>query len=208
MGALNSTCYTEASVRILTVSFLSGRLMKIAQITIMASALTLAGCANPINRVTSDNYAETCATAEQNGRLQVAEEACYRALVNVDRGNLGPELKSQRLYNLGRIKRQLAKFSEAEQLFKESLATEEKLSNLKDPKIGRRLVELAVSLAGQDKWREGAQYLKKVLPIAPQFSGQERSYTAEVLKQYGKHLRAGNQTPLAEQFENTAEALR
>ena len=174
----------------------------------MAGALVLAGCANPINRATSDNYAETCSTAEQNGRLQVAEEACYRALVNVDWGNLGPELKSQRLYNLGRIKRQLAKFSEAESLFKESLAIEEKLSSPSDPKIGRRLVELSVSLAGQDKWSEGAQYLERALPIAPQFSGQERSYTAEVLKQYGKHLRAGNQTSLAERFEKTATALR
>jgi tetratricopeptide (TPR) repeat protein len=182
--------------------------MKITRIIIVTSALALAGCANPINRVTSDNYAETCATAEQNGRLQVAEEACYRALVNVDWGNLGPELKSQRLYNLGRIKRRLAKFSEAEQLFKESLAIEEKLSNPTDPKIGRRLVELSVSLAGQDKWREGAKYLERALTIAPQFSGQERSYTAEVLKQYGKHLRTENQTALAEQFENTASALR
>lgn len=182
--------------------------MKTAQITILAGALVLGGCANPINRATSDNYAETCATAEQNGRLQVAEEACYRALVNVDWGNLGPELKSQRLYNLGRIKRQLAKFSEAEQLFRESLTIEEKLSNPTDPKIGRRLVELSVSLAGQDKWSEGAQYLERALPTAHQFSGQERSYTAEVLKQYGKKLRTMNQTALAERFENTATTLR
>lgn len=182
--------------------------MNAVRITLLAGALALAGCANPINRATSDDYAETCSTAEKNGRLQVAEEACYRALVNVDWGNLGPELKSQRLYNLGRIKRQLAKFSEAEQLFKESLAIEEKLSIPTDSKIGRRLVELSVSLAGQDKWTEGAQFLERALSIAPQFSGQERSYTAEVLKQYGKKLRAMNQTALAERFENTATALR
>lgn len=182
--------------------------MKIAQWTVIAGALVLVGCANPINRVTSDNYAETCATAEQNGRLQVAEEACYRALVNVDWGNLGPELKSQRLYNLGRIKLQLAKFSEAEQLFKESLSVEEKLSNSTDQKIGRRLVVLSVSLAGQDKWGEGAKYLERALPVIPQFSGKERSNSAEILKQYGKHLKIDNQTTLAERFENAANALR
>ena len=182
--------------------------MKIRQVAMLASALIMAGCANPINLAASENYAETCATAEQNGRLQVAEEACYRALVNVDGGNLGPELKSQRLYNLGRIKRQLAKFSEAEKLFKESLIIEEKLSTPTDPKIGRRLVELSVSLAGGDKWSEGAQYLERALPIAPQFFGQERSYVAEVLRQYGKHLRATSQIALAERFENTATALR
>lgn len=182
--------------------------MKITQWTVLAGALILVGCANPINRVTSDNYAETCAVAEQNGRFQIAEEACYRALVNVDWGNLGPELKSQRLYNLGRIKLQLAKFSEAEQLFKESLAVEEKLSNSTDQKIGRRLVVLSVSLAGQDKWGEGAKYLERALPIVPRFSGKERSNSAEVLKQYGKHFRSENQTALAERFENAESTLR
>jgi len=168
----------------------------------------LSACANPLNRATSDNYAETCAVAESNGKLEVAEQACYRALANVDMGNLGPELKSQRLYNLGRIKRQMSKFSEAESLFKESLQIEEKLSGPGGVKIGRRLVELSVSLAGQDKWSEGAQYLERFLPIADQFSGQQRAYSAEVLMQYSKRLRNTNQQPLAERFETKALALR
>lgn len=182
--------------------------MKSIQTTIVVGGVLVAGCANPLNRVTSDNYAETCAVAERNGRLQVAEEACYRSLVNVDWGNLGPELKSQRLYNLGRIKRQLGKFSEAEQLFKESLSIEEKLSTTADPKIGRRLVELSVSLAGQDKWAEGAQYLERILPIASQFTGKERSYAAEVLDHYSSHLNTINQAVLAERFAATAAGLR
>jgi len=182
--------------------------MKSLQITAVVSAALLAGCANPVNRATSDHYADTCAIAEQNGRLQVAEEACYRALVNVDWGNLGPELKSRRLYNLGRIKRQLAKFSEAEQLFKESLAIEEELSTPTDPKIGRRLVELSVSLAGQDKWAEGAPYLERMLPIASQFTGQERAYTAEVLNRYSKYLSTTDQAVLADRFAAAAAGLR
>ena len=148
----------------------------------------LPGCANPINRVTSDDYAQTCALAERNNRLEVAEEACYRALVNVDLGNLGDELKSQRLYNLGRIKRQLAKFAEAEQLFKSSLSIEEKLSPPLSPKVGRRLVELAVSLAGQGKWVEGAQYLERALPMAEQFSGPERAYLTQVINEFSGRL--------------------
>jgi hypothetical protein len=182
--------------------------MKSLLMTIVVGTVLLAGCANPVNRATSDNYAETCAVAEQNNRLQVAEEACYRALVNVDWGNLGPELKSQRLYNLGRIKLRLAKFSEAEQLFKESLSIEEKLSTPADPKIGRRLVVLSVSLAGQDKWADGAQYLERVLPIASQFTGQERVHTAEVLSQYSKHFRSMNQAATADRFAVSAAALR
>jgi len=182
--------------------------MKSALFVTFAGVSLLAGCANPINRATSDNYSETCAVAESNGRLQVAEEACYRALVNVDLGNLGPELKSERLYNLGRIKRQLAKFSEAENLFKESLAIEEKFSSPSESKLGRRIMELSVSLAAQDKWAEGAKHLERVLPITSQFAGQERAYTIEVLTQYSKHLKTMNQVALAEQFEAKAAALR
>ena len=182
--------------------------MKLITVVLFCVANVLIACANPVNRATSDNYAETCATAERNGNLKVAEEACYRALVNVDWGNLGVELKSQRLYNLGRIKRQLAKFSEAEQLFKESLGIEQTLSFPTDPKIGRRLVELSVCLAAQNKWEDGAQYLKQSIPIADKFSGRERSYIAEVLLQYGKHMRKSNNMVLAEQFESEASRLR
>lgn len=182
--------------------------MKSVLITVTVIGILLSGCANPVNRVTSDNYAETCAVAERNGRLDVAEEACYRALINVDLGNLGSELKSQRLYNLGRIKRQLAKFAEAEQLFKESLALEQQLPNTSGQKIGRRLVELSVSLAAQGKWAEGAEYLKRVLPVANEFTGHERAYLAEVLAQYGPRLRAMQEAALAERFEAKVSALR
>src|SRR5690242_3491155 len=106
---------------------------------LLFSLLLLGGCANPLNRATSDRYSDMCSSAERGGDLTTAEQACYRALVNVDMGNLGPELKSQRLYNLGRIKRRVAKYEEAEDLFKQSLVIEEKLSPPTDPKIGRRL---------------------------------------------------------------------
>ena len=182
--------------------------MKLSSSLAFFIAILLSACANPLNRATSDNYAETCTVAESNGRLDVAEQACYRALVNVDWGNLGPELKSQRLYNLGRIKRRLSKFSEAESLFKESLSIEEKLSGPSGEKIGRRLVELSVSLAGQDKWSEGAQFLDRVLPMTDQFSSDERSNTANVLTQYSKRLRSTNEVTLAERFEAKALSLR
>ena len=175
---------------------------------VLASGLALSGCANPVNRATSDEYADTCANAERSRRLEVAEQACYRALVNVDLGNLGPELKSQRLYNLGRIKRQLAKFSEAEDLFKQSLAIEEKLSKPRDVKIGRRLVELSVSLAGQNKWTEGSRYLERAIPISDQFRGAERSYAGVAFVEYAKYLRKTDQTGLAKRFETQASSLR
>ncbi len=167
----------------------------------------LFGCANPINKVTSANYAAECSSAESSGNLKVAEEACKRALMNTDWGNLGSELKSQSLYNLGRIKRQLSKFSEAEQLFKESLDLEEQSKTPDQLKIGRRLVELSVSLAGQNKWQEGAQYLVRVLPHANNFSGKDKSYTIEVLNGFSEQLRKINQEEIANKFQAKAKEL-
>lgn len=170
--------------------------------------VSLGVCANPLNQATSDSYAEACSVAESNGRLEAAEQACYRALVNVDWGNLGSELKSQRLYNLGRIKRQLAEFSEAEQLFRESLSIEESLSGPSGIQVGRRLVELSVSLAAQNKWTEGAQLLDRLLPFADEFSGKERNFAVVVLTQYSKHLRKADEAAQAERFEAKALSLR
>lgn len=175
--------------------------MNVRILGILSTLLVLGACANPINRVTSDNYAETCSNAEANGNLKVAEQACYRALVNVDWGNLGDELKSQKLYNLGRIKRQLAKFSEAEKLFKESLEIEESISAETDPKIGRRLIELSVSLAAQDKWQEGTEFLIRSIPIAHKFNGHEHNYMMAVYEKYAEEMRNQNDIEMAKRFE-------
>lgn len=59
--------------------------------TVTCMALFVFGCASPLNQATSNRYGEECSQAERSGRLDVAEHACYRALVNVDWGNLGPE---------------------------------------------------------------------------------------------------------------------
>jgi len=182
--------------------------MKLSNLAVLISAILLTACANPLNRVTSENYADTCSVAESNGRLDVAEDACYRALANVDWGNLGPELKSQKLYNLARIKRRLAKFTEAEALLKESLQIEENLPTQSDLRKGRRLVELSVDLAGQDKWTEGSPHLDRAVSMADKFSPQERSFTAEVLKQYSMHMRSSGDAALADRFETMASSLR
>ena len=147
-------------------------------------------------------------TAERNNRLDVAEQACYRALVNVDIGNLGPELKSNRLYNLGRIKRQLAKFSEAEDLFRQSLSIQETLSSPTDPKLARRLFELANVLAAQDKWSEGSPFLERAIPVSDQLVGGERLAAVQILVWYGTYFRKANQPQIAERFESKAATLK
>jgi tetratricopeptide (TPR) repeat protein len=184
-----------------------GDAMRIRSLLALLASSFVVGCANPVNRATSDGYAETCASAERSGRFDVAEEACYRALVNVDLGNLGPESKSQKLYNLARIKKRVGKFAEAEDLLKQSLQIEESLSGATSPQSGRRLVELAANLAAQDKWHEGADYLTLALPMADRFSGQERSYTKVLLQTYVVELNKLGQMQLAAQFDAKAGTL-
>ena len=175
---------------------------------LLLAALSLAGCANPLNQATSDRYADQCASAESGGRLAEAEQACYRAAVNVEWGNLGPELKSQRLYNFGRIKRKVGKYSEAEGILKESLAVEETLTGPSSLKIGRRLIEISAALAEQKRWEEGTPYLKRVIPIGSGFSGSERSFIRLVYIEYSKALRGlGKREEEARGFEDAARAL-
>ena len=139
--------------------------------------------------------------------MAIAEQACYRALVNVDMGNLGPLLKSQRLYNLARVKRQLAKFAEAEDLLKQSLAIETVLTGADSITSGRRYVELAADLGAQKKWLEGAGYADRALPIANQFSSQERAFLKAVLTAFGPPLRIESRSDLAAKFEAMAASL-
>jgi tetratricopeptide (TPR) repeat protein len=181
--------------------------MKVIAIVSILCAIFLSGCANPINRITSDNYSDTCGVAEKNRRLDIAEEACYRALVNVDWGNLGPELKSQKQYNLGRIKRQLGKFSEAEQLFKAALKIEQALPKPSTLRVSRRHIELATSLAGQNKWQEGAKYLDLAIPSIPNHSKRERKFLADMLITFSKELQNLGEKHLANHFKKVAEAV-
>lgn len=148
----------------------------------------LTACANPLNQATSDRYSETCAQAERNRRLDVAEEACSRALVNVDWGHLGDVAKSQKTYNLARIKRQLRKFDEAEKLYKDSLAIEEKQTPSSSAKIGRRLAELAILNGQQNRFDDGLPYVERLFALADTFQGDEKTIVAAIFYVYSREL--------------------
>jgi hypothetical protein len=144
--------------------------------------------------------------AERNGNLEVAEEACSRALANVKWGNLGALEESQKRYHLSKIKRALGKFSEAEVLLKQSIVLEEGLDPKSELRIGRRSVELAVALAGQGKWTEGIAHLSRAYAARNEYSASEKSYTVLVLRKYAEEL--GNSNELrATEFSAMAEQL-
>ncbi len=149
----------------------------------------LVGCANPLNRATSDRYSQTCSEAERAGNMQVAAEACYRAYVNVEWGNLGPEAKSEKLYNFGRVLRKSGRYSDAQEALTRSLAEEEKLSGKSSIKSGRRMAELSATYLELNQFEDGAKYLDAVLPITAQYSNSEKQFIAALLYFYGDNLK-------------------
>lgn len=168
------------------------------------SIFIISGCANPLNQVTSDNYAKTCSDAEEAGRWDIAEEACYRAAVNVEWGNLGDELKSERLYNLARIKRRVGKLDEAEKYFIETLEIEESLSPKREDRIGRRLAELSAIYYEQKKYEQAYPYLEKLLPLSNLYSGREKEFLANLYHYYAIELEG---TEIAEKLQLTSMQL-
>lgn len=179
--------------------------MKLIVPFIFFSSALLSACANFLAKPTSNEYVSNCYSAARNKNFARAEKECYAALINTDSVS-SPKIKSQRLYKLGLIKQRLSKFSESELLIKESLQLEEMLSS--PPKvIGSRLVELSISLAGQNKWLEGAPFLERVLPIAPQYSKQERARISILLAQYSHQLMIMKQAALAKRFKSTASLI-
>ncbi|MEQ1588749.1 MAG: hypothetical protein ABL902_00145 [Gallionella sp.] len=174
-------------------------------LVILTSTLLCACAETPEHTPSSSEYAANCRYAERRKSFNVAEQACSMALSTNDWGD-NSKVRSQHLYNLGRIKLRLTKFSEAELLLKESLQIEEVLAS--PPKtIGYRLVDLSESMASQNKWLEGTPFLERVIPIAPQYSKQERDRIGQLLFQYSQHLKLNNQSALAKKFKTTSALI-
>ena len=173
---------------------------------VVVLALFVSACESEDHR--SAAYAEKCKEAEQKGFLEGAEQLCQSAWFDVDSSRLPAEIQSERLYDLGRIKRQLNKFAEAESLMREALAVEETVSGRNSPVYGLRLVELSLDLAGQGKWSEGAESLEGVLKIVDRFPEQQRRSAANVLQHFASRLQGGEQAELAKRFERRAIELK
>jgi tetratricopeptide (TPR) repeat protein len=173
----------------------------------LALACLLAGCYNPVNEVTAGRYERMCSEAERDGRLGDAEEACRRAVINVRTGHVGPAAESQALYNLGRIKRRVGKFDEAEQALKESLKVQEAISPPDQARTGRRLAELAAVYGQTSRYKEGWPYVERLMPIGTSYSGQERAMVKLVFQAYAQEYRKLGMQGEAAQLEEKAKAL-
>lgn len=178
-------------------------------ISIKFSALvllaTLIGCTNPLNHITSDRYSQSCSEAESAGNMQLAAEACYRAYINVEWGNLGPEVKSEKLYNFGRVLRKAGRYDNAKEALTRSLTEEKLLSGKHSKKSGRRMAELSATYLELNQFENGVPYLDALLPIAGQYTKNEKHFIAALLYFYSNNLQNSNKVKARSYQEKMVE---
>ena len=173
---------------------------------LILSTLVSSGCDNPAKQAAAE--AELCAEAQRLGLLEQADTACSNAVLGVAEDVLEPDVRAARLFKLAKIKRQRGNYPQAEELLDQSIAIQATLPGSSGPLLGEMYVELALSLAGQDKWAEGAVVLEKAMPFAETLGEAARATAGNVFKHYARRLRAVEQQQLAERFEAKAAMLR
>jgi len=162
------------------------RILLFATLTLVSFGCAYRQNLGSVDPTAKDRYVLACHEAEAEGELEIAEKACLQALANARRDHRGTELESQRLYNLGRIKRQLRKFPEAEKYYKESLTVQESLPGPAPAKIGRRLAELTIVMGQQRKYKDAWPYLSRLLPIAKSCPDNDRDVVKRLFTMYAE----------------------
>ena len=174
-------------------------------IVIVFSSLVSA-CDNAASRL--EKEARICERALEIGVLELAEEHCQSALGEPDDDVLAPQDRSERLYRLASIKRQLAKYAEAAELLSQSLLLEQTLSGSDSPQVASRRLEMALILAGQGKWQEGAQLLEQTVPAASLLNEKERASLVNILQRYAAQLQKSQHTEQASRLQAAAASLK
>lgn len=173
-------------------------------IIFVLSALASA-CDNAASQL--DAEARVCERALEIGELELAEEHCQLAVGDAADDVLAPQVRSERLYKLASIKRQLAKYNEAADLLGQSLTLEQTLSGSASPQVARRHLEMSLILAGQEQWQDGALLLEQTVPVADQLDDNEKRALANVLKRYAVQLKKNQQMEQASRLQEAAASL-
>jgi hypothetical protein len=161
--------------------------------------LPLGSCSYNDARIDYDKQTKVCSTAESNGLIDMAAQACHQALKIADDQVFAPAEVSELLYRLGCLERQRGQFKDAEKLIRRSLALEDLLKN--QGKIASRLIELALNQAGLDLWLDGADTLKHVVPLLESLSGNDRKAAAGAFKLFSVRLETRGYTAEAKLFK-------
>lgn len=154
-------------------------------LVLVSLAIILGGCSSKA-RKEFERQLQICSAGEQNGVLAAAAEGCGNALDIARASGFPREDISDLSYRLGQIERKRGRFEEAEILLWPSLKFESYVSD--SAGMASRLVELALSLAGQDRWDEGARLLDRAEPYVRSLEGGERKAAVNTLRGYAAQL--------------------
>jgi hypothetical protein len=165
----------------------------------LLSVTLIAGCGKAQKEY--ERQLEICSAGENNGVLTAAAEGCGNALDIARQNDFPPDDISDLEYRLGQIERKRGRFEAAEALLLASLDFESQIS---DPVgVASRLVELSFSLAGQDRWEEGAELLDRAEP----HDGDERKAAANALRGYAAQFGKLGDAGAAARFKALAHEL-
>lgn len=173
---------------------------------IVSALLAIAGCANPINRVTYKRYYQWGMAAEQNQDYEKAKENYYRALVNARIGNLGPQDNASAAYSLGRMLGILCDHDNAEKMLLEGLQFDEQSHG----PVHMSFIELARLKFDQGKYGESVAYFKKALPLVDkkEYIDADPIGFAVIYGEYSDALSKTGRQADAEKLAVKAEQLR
>ena len=167
--------------------------------------LLIGGCSGSKADKEFERQLEICSAGEKNGVLETAADACGRALAIAKEREYSPDEISDLSYRLGKIERNRGRFAEAEVLLQASLEFEAQAT---DPaEMASRLVELSFSLAGQDRWEEGAALLNRAEPHVRGLEGGDRKAAFNAFRGYAAQLGKLGDGETAARFKALADEL-
>jgi len=171
----------------------------------LLATLPLIGCDVGWGRADYDRQIEVCSLAERNGLPDQAAEACGTALsIALDKGFPAEEVALLQ-FRLGRLERQRGEFTAAEILAHAALLQAEAAG---DPaSVARRSVELALSLAGQDRWLEGFAALERAAPVLGTLTGEDLPSARSAARLFAVRLDLLGHSGEAARCRRLAEAL-
>jgi tetratricopeptide (TPR) repeat protein len=182
----------------------TGRALAVLLAALMLS-LVLGACKDGTSAAEYERQLKACAVAEGNGLLDSAVLACNMALTIAVDELYAPDQLSGLLFRLGKLERQRGNFQEAESLLQRSLAIE--VTSDVSTATTIRLVELALILAGQDRWLEGAELMEQTTPSLAGLVGRDRKAAADAFKGYSMRLEMLGYAEPAARFSAVAQEL-
>ena len=185
----------------------------IGRLLLLGFVLAAGACAYMEYRPMLERYRQIGSGAELRGDLATAEHAYSQALQTTRDGQLGDQLEMVNLYELGRVKRNLGKLAESEQLLHQSLQLDARLSAAYGrpwgAPTGYILAELAATYLEEGKLADGIAVLDRLEPIAIQYKDKntERTFIRQVFTRYARAIAERGDALNARRFTAVADSL-